>query len=198
MLLALASTSCKSQTTIVHKTTGYEVTVDGAKARENRILWLIDNLEVQELNVLERNREELVKLGDEAVPALLEALEKRPPLIRLGAAYCLGEIKNKKASGPLRRHLAGDTNLDVRRECAQALLSFKDYSGVPLLIEALRHQEKGGPDAGLWARYAAFRALQSTFQQSLGYQPHAAPDEREQAVRRWEAWWADNKQRYAN
>ncbi len=198
-LMAISLFSCSPQRKIIRRgVDGVEIEVDQEKVLENRVLWLVDNLEYQEGPYLVRNLQEIIKIGEPAVPALLDALRIRMPKIRANAAFALGEIKDDRALKPLEQHLRLDSNIDVRRECAQALLSFEKYQGVPLLIQTLRHRGNGQQEhSGLYKRYAAIQVLKHTFEHGdLGYVPNDPEPQREAAIKRWESWWAKNRSKY--
>lgn len=73
--------------------------------------------------------EELGKIGEPAVESLIRALEDKNKQVRSGAAWALGEIKDKRAVGPLIRALEDDNNI-VRSESAHALGEIGDKRAI--------------------------------------------------------------------
>lgn len=87
---------------------------------------------------LSRARREIVKLGKEAVPALLEALSAhRSSVVRRNVALILGEIGCRDAVPCLLKAL-GDRSHPVRCNAAIALGLIGDKRAVPLLLKKLR------------------------------------------------------------
>jgi HEAT repeat protein len=84
--------------------------------------------------------EALVRIGKNAVPALVAALEDPDSNVRRHAARALGKIGEARAVKPLAAALR-DGHEEVRREAAQALREIGDVVAVTSLIEALRDRE---------------------------------------------------------
>ena len=78
----------------------------------------------------------LLEMGEEAVPALEDALMDPDPQVRAKAAWCLGVIGSERSVEPLVKAL-GDPSRDVRLGAAGALKKMGS-SAVEPLIRALR------------------------------------------------------------
>ena len=76
--------------------------------------------------------ETLGKLGDDAVPALLAALEDNDYRIRMAAAICLGELNDEAAVEELVESLS-DSSKNVQRCAADALTCIGQAAVEPLL-----------------------------------------------------------------
>lgn len=81
----------------------------------------------------------LIKIGEPAVPALIEALQdKSNPLTRRWeAAKALGTIKDERAVEPLIKAMS-DENEVIRRVIAEALGRLGDTRAIPALKKALK------------------------------------------------------------
>lgn len=120
---------------------------------------LIARLDHDEPRVRESASRSLATLGDEAVPALIVALEYRAPVkprgrlrqsyrawreevnteanVAADAARILGEIRNRNAVEPLCRKLHTDADFWVRYWAAWALRAIGDDAALPALADAL-------------------------------------------------------------
>ncbi len=84
---------------------------------------------------------ELEALEDaRAVPALIQALKDRDPLVRVGAAEALKGIPDAAALRPLIRALK-DPDPGVRRAATEALGEIGDRAAEPALIRVLFHHD---------------------------------------------------------
>lgn len=84
---------------------------------------------------------ELEVLADpRAVPALIQALKGRDPLVRVGAAEALKGIPDAAALQPLIRALK-DPDPGVRRAATEAIGKIGDRAAVPALIKMLFHHD---------------------------------------------------------
>ena len=86
--------------------------------------------------ILEGKWEEVATLGENAVEALLEAVEDRDPEVRRGAAWALGVIRNPRVVDALVS-LLGDEDGSVRSGAAWALGVIGDPRAVPSLVRSL-------------------------------------------------------------
>ena len=128
--------------------------------------------------------EALRRLGREARPALVEALQSENPLVRWAAAAALGDIGDEAAAADLKRGLEDDST-SVRVRSAYSLAQLGDRSGVPVLLDALASDEvMVGHPPELVADFAdqALRSISGKF----------APGEETKGDRaeRWRAWWS--------
>ena len=73
--------------------------------------------------------EELRKIAGPAVEPLIRALKDENENVRKGAAWALGEIKDKRAVGPLIQALEDENNI-VRTESAHALGEIGDKRAI--------------------------------------------------------------------
>lgn len=83
-------------------------------------------------------RTTLVRIGDKAVPILIEALNDKNETLRWEAAKALGEIRDPSAANALVETLT-DKSFDVRWVAAESLISIGE-AGIPALLEALVHK----------------------------------------------------------
>jgi len=74
---------------------------------------------------------------EEVVEPLIEALEDKDEYTRSSATAALGAIKDKRAVGPLIKHLREDPESHMRWVAAQTLGEIKDERAVEPLIDAL-------------------------------------------------------------
>src|SRR2546430_12075464 len=107
----------------------------GAAASERRINRLAD----EDRGNGEAARQAVVQVGDDGVPALLEALRDDDWAVREQAAEALGSLKNERAIDPLIATLK-DRDGAVRQAAVLALEKLRDPRAVDGLIEALLDQ----------------------------------------------------------
>lgn len=123
----------------------------------------------------------LARLGEPAVPPLLEALRTHPSARTRGmSAYTLGFLRDRRALEPLAQALA-DRDRAVQLEAATALLRLGDDRGLVRLVDALEDR-----DAAVRSR--AIGVLQEAVGSSWGYGVSDAPEDRAAAVARWRSW----------
>lgn len=128
----------------------------------------------------------LIYIGEPAVPSLVESLRAAHPKSRSNAAYVLGEIHDRRVIPALRRGL-NDSAPDVAYEVAASLLVLGDWSGIPILIDALEDEDP-------YHRFKAIRVLAEHTHQDLGYDYRSDRQNRVAAVGRWENWYAGLRQ----
>ena len=121
----------------------------------------------------------LIYIGEPAIPSIVRTLRADHPKSRSNAAY---EIRDRRVIPKLRKSL-DDSAPGVRYEVAASLLILGDWSGIPILIEALGDEDP-------YHRYKAIGVLANHTHQDLGYDYRAAEVERTEAVGRWENWYA--------
>lgn len=137
----------------------------------------------------------LIDYGDQAVPELARNMNNNSHLVRVCSLYCLGEIYRQKKSAQVRNLKAKiafclqDPMLQVRLEAATLLCSLDDYSGIPILIDALRHEKP-------YTRMVAAQVLRDKFQLTFGYYYQDPPATREKAIASWQEWWQTKRQQY--
>lgn len=130
----------------------------------------------------------LARIGEPALPALLETLASHPSARSRGmAAYTLGYLRDHRALDPLARALR-DTDRDVRLEAATALLRLSDDRGLAPLVAGLE-------DADPRVRARCILVLKEFVGQAWGYAPDDDPLERQAAVARWKGWLEERRER---
>src|SRR5262249_22635331 len=90
-------------------------------------------------------------LGQEAVPALIDALRDDDPVVRFAVVKALGEIGTETAAAPLADLLRREEDGDIVKETIAALGKIGSKAAVPALIEALqklRPSPTGWGDSG--------------------------------------------------
>lgn len=121
----------------------------------------------------------------DAQPIVVEALKRETdaqsqvPLVRI-----LGRLGDNAAVPPLRDYLKSE-NKDLRFYAADALVRLRTKDGIPTLIEFL----KSGEDAKC---VIAFETLHAATTYTFGYKFWGKPEEKEEAAKRWEEWWAQS------
>ncbi len=148
----------------------------------------------------------LTATGDaRAAAPLCGVLHRQPPQVALLAARGLGQLRVPWTLPRLIKVIGRydvTNDLIVRVEAAAALQRFGNYSGVPFLIKVLKEhtalQEDGERE---WARQvrvafekeAALRALAQVIGDDYGFSPNASYRRQEEAIRRIEAWWHEQR-----
>jgi HEAT repeat protein len=120
---------------------------------ENRIDSLVEDFTCDDVIKCQMARRELVKIGNQAVPHLIEALSDKRHWVRWEAAKALGQIGDKAAIEALIKALE-DNEFDVRWLAAEALINIGKSSIKPLLEALADHGEKS-----LLLRQGAHHAL---------------------------------------
>jgi hypothetical protein len=124
----------------------------------------------------------LARAGDQAVPALDEALSHDDPKVRASCAYVFGQMGDKRTIPILQRH-RNDPHPVARLEIARSLLILGDYSTVPLIIQGLNSDMQH-------VRYLCYDILHSTTGKTFDYDHRAVdPVDREPAIAKWQGWW---------
>lgn len=95
----------------------------------------------------------LVKIGDEAIDALVEALLNGEfSDLRYKSAWALGKIGNSRAVEPLGKTMQNDSDYVVREWCAAALEAVGDANAAPYLVQTM--QKDSSKDVRLRASVA--------------------------------------------
>jgi hypothetical protein len=127
-------------------------------AQRERIALLIGALSDPEHPLHQSSAEDLVALGDVAVPALNEALRPtRPWLTSYRAAEALGQIGDGRAAGPLMEALR-HPNSNVRWSAIRALASVGDARAI-LELRRVAREDRGKTSWGESVAGAAQSAL---------------------------------------
>jgi len=129
---------------------------------------------------LVHNLERLARIGEPAVPHLVEALRDERPAVRSSVAWTLGVMGDRRRI-PALQEVLDDRVGFVRYEAASSLVELGDSSGFPVLVEGLASSR-------IDDRYKCFEALREVTGQDFGYRHDAAPPMRKAAVARWLDW----------
>ncbi len=127
-----------------------------AVVREIRIAALVRQLSSARGLERMRARRQLVRIGETAVPALIEALASPDPTLRLESAEALLYIGSPLSATALVERL-DDTESGVRWLAAEAIIAMKCDGIVPLLAGLTRRAES------LWFRQAAHHVLRDHY-----------------------------------
>lgn len=132
------------------------ISAESTLPREPTVEALI--LELASAQGLERKqaRRRLVRLGEVAVPALVEALESDDPTVRMESVEALLCIASPVAAPALVEHL-DDAEFGVRWLAAEALVALK-CDGIPPLLLGLTRKSQS-----LWFRQAAHHVLREHY-----------------------------------
>ena len=156
---------------------------EASPALKSEIDRLVKDLEYQHGAELLRSNQRLVYIGEPAIPTLLEALRSRDAKTKANATYVLGEIRDRRVV-PYLEPLVENEDGSVRYEAAASLLVLGDWNvSVPVLFQGMRDPDR-------WNRFKAFSVLKNAFRQDFGYDWQAPEPAREEAVKRFEEWWA--------
>lgn len=144
--------------------------------------------------------EEIVELGEEAVPDLIDMLEDEDRHKRAAATYALSRIVFEIDEGRRGRVLAhmrksfSDTDSSVSATAAGVAVASGDKSGIPYLIRQLGSDEDllliDPPEPV--AAYSV-RVLREYTGQDFGFDASAPLNGRAQAIQEWVSWWSQNK-----
>ena len=152
---------------------------------EQKVRRLIDRLGTVQGGERVQTMQEIQAYHEIALGPITEALETANPEIRGNLVYILGAIGGADAHQIVSSRVK-DPDPVVRYEAAAALLGFKDWGGVPILIGFLSDQDRR-------MRYKSFQALRDFTKQDLGYDFGGNEEERAAAVSRWSKWWQQRR-----
>ncbi len=175
VLSALACTACVSTetTTEVHMPKEDVLT----RAEIDRRIYEIPYMHGLELV---HNLERIARIGEPALPRLLEELHSEKAVMRSSVAWVLGAMGDRRNIPPLRELLA-DRVPEVRYEAAASLVDLGDAAGFAVLVDGLS-------DPQLDNRFKCFESLRTATGQDFGYDHDGAPELRRAAVARWHDW----------
>jgi hypothetical protein len=123
-------------------------------------------------------------IGEPAYTTLLKMLED-PNADVAGSAYAaLGATRDSRLVEAIHAvpAAAGGEDVDLKYERARALVRLGDYAVVPHLIAGLRDER---PLTRALCSQTLIEATHENFQ----FDPRGEEPAREEAVKRWEAWW---------
>ncbi len=123
-------------------------------------------------------------VGEPAYPTLLSLAADPRPDVAGAALAALGATGDARLVEPLRAlpWPPPDQN-GLALERARTAMRLGDWSLAPNLIEGLKSER-------LMTRALSIQALGEATNERFGYDAHAEPEARAEAVARWEAWWA--------
>jgi HEAT repeat protein len=125
----------------------------------------------------------------EAVLAKFPPAELKVPLVgalkrratREAAARIVGQVKDRELSKILEEYI-GDPDEDFRLNVGDALVSCRNSSGIPLLLQCLRSDQNA-------TRTIAIAALKKVNRgEDLGYKPQLSVEANAAAIKSWEEW----------
>ncbi len=125
---------------------------DQPRPDSRRIGELLNELTSNSIRLRHQARERLARMGEAAVPFLIQALNSRDEQLRWEAAKTLDEIASPSTVLALMGALE-DENCDIRWLASEGLIALGDKALVPLL-EALEHRSDSA-----WFREGAHRVL---------------------------------------
>lgn len=135
-------------------------------------------------NIIEQ-RVELIQwfagVGEPAYPTLLELAADPRPIVSGTALAALGATRDARLVEHVRA-LPASGSPDIELEQARTLLMLGDWSRIDVLVGGLR-------DSRHYTRAISIRALREATQEDFGFDPSAAPEAREAAVKKWEKWY---------
>jgi hypothetical protein len=105
-------------------------------AGDRRTTELLDAMGNHDVDIAVKARDVLAKLGEPAVPSLIERLQHPEPRMRAAAALVLGKVADQRAVGPLCEVLSDSDEL-VRFRAAYALGRLKNAQAVSSLAPLL-------------------------------------------------------------
>jgi len=130
--------------------------------------------------------EDLGDLGDpRAIPHLLKALADPVGAVRYAAAGALGRLGDPSVA-PYLIECLENPGFGTPAPIYEALGNLRVKEAIPHLIRGLRDEDQR-------TRGVANNALMVTTGRSQGFKPSGPPEAREEAVRKWEEWWEENK-----
>jgi HEAT repeat protein len=120
--------------------------------------------------------EALGKMGEEATPFLIAALENKKVDIRLGAIEALGDLRDSTAVVPLIYHLSDEENAEIRWAIVLTLGEIGNTEATDALRESLS-------DVSKYVRYGAALSLEK-----MKWEPGNAPEKALYliALQKWE------------
>jgi len=144
--------------------------------------------------------EEIVDMGEPAIPDLLEMLKSDDLYNRWAAVYSLVRIghstdreKQKEISSNLKK-IFNDSNPTVRTLAAGGSVSLGKPDGIPILIESLKSDDvMVFNDPPELLRHYSIKTLRTYTQQNFGYDPEKSIQENSNPIEKWENWWQKNK-----
>jgi len=124
----------------------------------------------------------LAGVGEPAYESLLDLCLDPRPDVAGSALAALGATGDSRLVEHIRKlDWAPDLPREVLFERSRAMVRLGDWSQIEYLIQGLSADE-------LWARAWSIQALEEATKQSFGFDPQGEPEERAEAVGRWQTW----------
>lgn len=125
------------------------------------------------------------RVGEPAYDTLLGMVLDPRQDVACSALAALGATRDARLVDALNELPWPDTtqNIELALERARTLLRLGDWNMAPHLIGGLR-------DERLMTRALCIQALSEATKERFDYDPRGDEASREEATRRWEAWWA--------
>lgn len=105
---------------------------------------------------------------------------------RFTAIVELARLRDPAAIPELGKSLASDPDVYCRTEAGRTLGELRAMAAVPFLIAALRDREN-------MVVVTAAESLKLITSKSFGFTAKSSPQDRREAISRWESWWEKNK-----
>jgi len=181
LCLLAAFAACKSS---------HEAKTDGSDKSEfaessnpmvqTRLQARVDNIRYQRGVTLITNLERIASYGEVAVPVCLEGLKSEDSMTRMGCAWVLGRIGDTRTIPALENALTDEVDF-VRYEAAAQVCQLGSKAGYKTLVEGLQSDR-------VEYRYKCIEALTQLTGHTFDYSHNAPPEERAEAVQKWQAW----------
>ncbi len=117
---------------------------------------LIRLLEDSDADIRYKSAVALGFVGDSQIELLFDALKSDNPLVRWGAAYALGGIKDSKSVSYLKKALKKEVSGHIRKWIIYALGEIGGAEVINPLLDAIKRKKRGtgGIEAKSWATHA--------------------------------------------
>ncbi|MCZ6688603.1 MAG: HEAT repeat domain-containing protein [Planctomycetota bacterium] len=136
---------------------------------------------VRELDALQR----LADKGPDAMPYYVDRIDDLDSEIRYKIVLTLKAMRHKDSIPHLLK-AATDPDADVRVNAFDAIAEVGGREAIPMFIEALREDDHR-------IRRVAQNSLHMLTGKTLDYEADSEPEERQQAIVRWESWWESSR-----
>jgi len=119
------------------------------------------------------------------VPYLVQVLGDRVGAVRFAAAEALGKLGDASVIPHLVK-LLDDPDWGAYGPVIESLATLKAKEAIPFFIRFLRDEDPR-------VRGISANALMVVTRQVIPFKAKGKPEDREEAVQQWEAWWAKNQ-----
>lgn len=153
---------------------------------ENDLQNLVKDLAARSWELRRNAAEDMGDLADtRVIPHLLKALADPVGAVRYAAAASLGKLGDASVA-PYLIECLENPGFGTPSPIYEALGNLRVKEAVPYLARGLRDEDHR-------TRGVANNALMVTTGRSHGFKPGGTAEDREEAVRKWEEWWEENK-----